>query len=354
MEKAEYKKIVFITPTMEGGGSERVMATLSNGLAEIPGFQVMIALTRAERSVYKLNRKVKLEKNPYSYSVPGQIRFIHRIMKKNQEAVFVSFLTYQNMYTLIAGLGQKQRIIVSERNDPATMLDGRNYLVGLRAALYKKAACVVFQTEGARDYFDEKIRKKGVIIPNPLREDLPERYIGPREKRFVAFSRLDPQKNIPMMIEAFNEFSLKHPDYKLSIYGKGAEEEKLRNMVKRKGLEEKIEFCGFSRRVHDEIIKAAGFLSSSDYEGISNSMLEAMAIGLPCICTDCPIGGTRMFIKDGWNGFMVKVGSASEMAQKMCMLAEDEKLSDTLSRNAAAIKERISVDIILRRWMDIL
>lgn len=349
----KHKTIVFIMPTMEGGGAERVIATLANGFTE-HGCQVVVVLTQAGRSIYELNGQIILEANPLNDSVEGQLRFIRRMLKKYKGSVFVSFLTYQNMYTLLAGTGLHQRIIVSERNDPATMLDGRNYLSGLRSFLYKRAERIVFQTKDAKKYFGKAIQKKGVIIPNPIRNDLPESYCGPREKRFVAYSRLDRQKNIPMMLEAFAAFSKKYSDYTLSIYGRGAEEEYLKSKARALGLAQKVEFCGFSKNVHSEIIKAAAFLSSSDYEGISNSMLEAMAIGLPCICTDCPIGGTKMFIKDGWNGMMTAVGDAAEMAEKMCRLAEDASLSACLSQNAARIKDRLSADIITLKWLNLL
>lgn len=349
----ENKRIVFITPTMGGGGAERVMATLANKLAE-RGFFVTIAVTRSEGCIYDLNQGVLLEENKHSYSAISQIRYIRSILKKYQGAVFISFLTYQNMYTLLAGMGLKQRIIVSERNDPSTMLDGRNYLEVLRTILYMKAERIVFQTKDARAYFNKKIRRRGVIIPNPVREDLPESYHGAREKRFVAYCRLDRQKNIPMMLEAFAKFCRKYPEYELSIYGKGEEEQALIQMAREMGMEKNVQFCGFAENVHEKIKKAAAFLSSSDYEGISNSMLEAMAIGLPCICTDCPIGGTRMFIKDGYNGMLVKVGDAAEMAEKMCRVAGEEALAERLSKNAVSIKKKLAPDRIVDEWLKIL
>ena len=100
----------------------------------------------------------------------------------------------------------RQRIVVSERCAPAYTLDGRAYLEPLRRWLYQRAEAVVFQTEEARRFFPEKVRKKGILIENPLKVDLPEPYHGEREKRFVAFSRLDKQKNIPMMLDAFRIF----------------------------------------------------------------------------------------------------------------------------------------------------
>lgn len=349
----KHKKIVFITPTMDGGGSERVMATLANELVE-RGVDVTVAITRSDHSVYELDKRVILEINPFGYTPMAQIRFIRRLMKRDRNSIFISFLTYQNMYTLIAGVGTKRRIIVSERNDPSTMLDGRDYLTGLRTFLYSRAEWIVFQTEDAKKYFSKKIQGKGVIIPNPIREDLPESYHGSREKYFVAYSRLDPQKNIPMMLYAFEIFRRKYSDYKLFIYGEGEEKEKLQKISKEIGLDDSVEFRGFSTHVHSEIIRATAFLSSSDYEGISNSMLEAMAIGLPCICTDCPIGGTRMFIREGWNGMMTEVRKADEMAEKMCMLVENQEKLYEISKNAASIKYYLSVDRIIEKWMEIL
>lgn len=92
------------------------------------------------------------------------------------------------------------------------------------------------------------------------------------------------------------------------------------------------------------------FVSSSSFEGLSNSMLEAMAIGLPTICTDCPCGGARMIIINGVNGILVPNGDKDALAQAMAQVADDSKLAAYLSKNAMKIREDLSIKKIARLW----
>ena len=92
------------------------------------------------------------------------------------------------------------------------------------------------------------------------------------------------------------------------------------------------------------------FVSSSDYEGLSNSMLEAMAIGLPTVCTDCPVGGARMVIRDGENGLLVPVGDREALAAAMCRVADDRALAETLSQNGRTLREKLSIGVIADEW----
>ena len=97
------------------------------------------------------------------------------------------------------------------------------------------------------------------------------------------------------------------------------------------------EFAGFSKNVHDEIIDATVFVLPSNYEGLSNSMLEAMAIGLPVICTDCPPGGAREYIQDYSNGILVRVGDAEGVCKALNYIVENRRQAEMISKNAEKI-----------------
>ena len=92
------------------------------------------------------------------------------------------------------------------------------------------------------------------------------------------------------------------------------------------------------------------YVSSSDYEGISNSMLEALAIGIPTICTDCPVGGARMFIESGKNGYLVPVGDSEAMAEKILALIGNEELQQQFSEESRKIRDLLSKDKIYGMW----
>jgi glycosyltransferase involved in cell wall biosynthesis len=92
------------------------------------------------------------------------------------------------------------------------------------------------------------------------------------------------------------------------------------------------------------------FVSSSLFEGMSNSMLEAMSIGLPVVCTDCYGGGASAVIRDGENGLLVPVENAAALAEAMMRIARDPSLANRLSENAVRIKDTLAKEKICRLW----
>ena len=353
------KKIIFIMPTLAGGGAERVISIISNYLVE-RNYNISIYLLREKLISYELKSNIKVEtiipkiKNSVIKKIET-IFSLRRIIKNNPNAIFISFLTNENIYLTLSTLGLKSKIIVSERNDPYMTINGKfkksliNFLYGIKQCKY-----VVFQTTGAMQFYNEIVQKKGVIIPNPIKEDLPEAYNGIRRKEIVTFARLEPQKNYPLLIKTFSRFCRVHKDYRLGIYGKGIMEGFLKKLVIEEGIEDKVTFYGFCLDVHNKIKDAAMFVLPSNYEGVSNSMLEAMAIGLPCICTDCSPGGARMYIENNKNGILVPVKDINKMYEAMNKIALDENFSKILSENAFLIKYQLSVENIGKKWEKIL
>jgi glycosyltransferase involved in cell wall biosynthesis len=215
---------------------------------------------------------------------------------------------------------------------------------------FSKAYRVVFQTDDAQRCYKDEIQKKSVIISNPIKENLPEPFSGERDNRIVAFSRLNQQKNIPMMLRVFKEFHKKNDKYVLEIFGRGECEEELKQYAKEIGISDHVVFKGFEKDIHHKIRSAAMFISTSDYEGISNSMLEALALGLPCICTDCPAGGARMAIRSGHNGFLIPVRDEEAMVKSMEYIVNNPVEIEKVSKRAAEIRNELSIDKICNRW----
>ncbi|MFQ8599375.1 MAG: glycosyltransferase [Oscillospiraceae bacterium] len=205
----------------------------------------------------------------------------------------------------------------------------------------------------ARTIIPHACRRKEVI-PNPVKDGLPERHTGARDCRIVSFCRLEPQKNLPLLIGAFEKFLQSHPQYALFIYGKGEEKQRLTELVREKNLAESVHFLDFQSDLHQQIVDSAMFVLPSNYEGLSNSMLEAMSIGLPCICTDCPIGGAQMMIQSGENGLLVPVGDEEAMLAAMTRIADDPAFAERLSANASKVRDELSASHILSRWEKLL
>ncbi|MBQ6285182.1 MAG: glycosyltransferase [Bacilli bacterium] len=349
------KKIIFITNYFGNGGAATVMKTLIENLP-INEYDISLISFLDDDNKYNIpvNTKYINLTNSMKLNTLQKIKAIfklRKILRKNKNTVVISFEYFINMRAIIANCFLHNKLIVSERNDPSRIDNTKRIL---RNFLYKFANVLVCQTDDAKNYFSKKIQKKTIVIPNPIRTQLPSRYIGKRNNKIVTFCRVEKQKNLYMMLDAFKIFLKKFPQYSLEIYGDGSEKNGIIEYSKKIHISNKVFFKGFKKDLHNEIVDCAMFISTSDFEGISNSMLEAMAIGLPTICTDCPCGGAKMAIKNGVNGLLSPVGDCEQFAQKMIYLVSDEKLMDTLSKNSVKIKEEYSPSKIFKKWVQVI
>ena len=128
-------------------------------------------------------------------------------------------------------------------------------------------------------------------------------------------------------------------------------QEELTQKAENLGISNKVIWHGFCKSVKEEIKDSKMFVLSSDYEGISNSMLEAIAMGVPTITTDCPIYGARCYIQNNISGVLTPVGDRESLVNAMVKVAEDDAFAEKLSINGAAIRNQYSVSGIARRFL---
>ncbi|MBR6918159.1 MAG: glycosyltransferase [Clostridia bacterium] len=401
------KTLIFILHTLNVGGGERHSITVANYLAQ-NGYDVTVILIDDPVVRFKADDRIKiiylknkfddiscfdLTKNvspceiiesktdDYSVDLIDRIKLnvfrhinIKRYQSKDSELYFrknyinklreylssrpdafvISFMTVCNIVTAAALEGLPNKGMFSEFTSPATEFPKEHYMNDIKRRYYQNDIGGIFQTEEERDFYTYLKDKRSYVIPNPVLGDYPERFVGERKKIIVNFCRLNKAKNLFLLADAFALFSAEYPDYELHIYGEGALKEEIESYIDDLGLKDKIRLLPFDTKLHGKIKDHAMFVSSSDYEGISNSMLEAMAIGLPVICTDCPAGGARMVIEDHINGILVPVRDKVAMYKAMKELIDDPALAEKLSVNAVSVKEKYSVENIGKMWADAL
>ncbi len=287
--------------------------------------------------------------NVYGRHVNSAIEYL----SKNESAVVVAFLQPTIEILMVATKKTNNKIIISERADPYRFFKTRyaNYFL---KTYYPFVDYAVFQTNDAKSAYPKELQNKSEIILNPIPSNLPNAFEGERKKKIVNFCRLSSEKNLPMLIDAFDIFWETHKEYKLEIYGNGELRDEIINYAKTKSSANNILILPHENNLHDKIKDYQMFVSSSDSEGMSNSMLEAMAIGLPTICTDCPIGGARTVIKDGENGLLVPIKDVDKLANAIGKLADSKELQNKLSKNAQKIREEQSVKNIGDTWLRII
>ncbi|MCX4338522.1 MAG: glycosyltransferase [Lachnospiraceae bacterium] len=345
------EKIVFVIPNMTGGGTERVISLLSGEYVK-RGIRVAVMQFAGYEHAYELDERVEdfavAEQSKGNPLIWGRrILAMRRYFKKNPNCHIFAFCVMGAVFSVIATFGMKRRLLVAERNSP----DSCN-VKKLRNWAYRHAEVITFQTEDGISYFPQDIGRKAVVIPNPIDADIPARFEGERTKRIVTVGRLHKQKNQALLLEAFADFGKRCADYQLHIYGEGELEEKLKNRARELGIEKDVVWHGFSKRVKEEIVDSRMFVLSSDFEGISNSMLEALAMGIPTISTDCPIGGARVYMEEDVSGLLVPVGDRKALAEAMIRVAEDDALADRLSVGGAKLKDKYSTGSIAMRFLE--
>lgn len=323
-DKSKGKRIAFIIGSMRCGGAERVISILANEYSD-SGWQVDILLLLDMQCEYKLRDDIRLinicnESRPRTLYLPIWIFSIRKYIKEAKPDKVVSFIGRINVLTLIAGLGLGRDIIISERNNPKR--DGRSFIVKLATYItYPLAKGIIFQTEASRSCFPAYIRDKSVIIPNPV--NVRAMVSAEKSKKIVTAGRLSREKNHKMLINAFHKLKAKHPDYCLYIYGEGILRTKLERQIEELGLTTSVFLPGSVNDLHEKIADAEIFVLCSDYEGMSNALVEAMMMGLPCISTR--YDGVTELIRDGINGLLVRPGDDEQLYRKLNILIKNKE-----------------------------
>lgn len=347
------KRIAFFIGGLMPGGAQKVVTILAEHYAD-RGFDVDVCALLFPDHFYDLPPHVHYldftggEGSRWK-RVPFWLHTIRSYVRREKPDVIISFVARINVLALIACTGLNVRIIVSERNDPRH--DNRGVLGDVMTKmLYLRAERIVFQTERALDYFPERIRRKGIIIFNPV--TVTEFASKNKSKHIVNVAKMSPQKNQKMLIEAFGKVIKAHPDYQLWIYGEGELREELEDLTRELRLQDSVFMPGAKKNVHELIKDAELFVLSSDYEGLSNALLEAMMMGITVISTDC--AGSNEAIRDGENGMLVPVGDKDALARAMCFCIENSQKAKEYALEAKKSAERYSPKRICAQWDELI
>ena len=406
--------ITFLTASLGSGGAERVVSLLANRMSEY-GHQVEIICLMYDDVYYQTKPEVKLTVVPRVCpgNLIKRLFWLRRYVQKSGTEVCVAFTEGVYCATICTLLGTGIPVIASERLDPHYMSWQRNLL---KKIFLPHAAWLVVQTEHIKSYFKGKVAKKTSIILNPVNEKVfeiandndndNENYLTEhkdtktqrvvnderlmvngdgltvKENTIISVARLFPQKRQEVLIKAFAKIAEKYPEWKLIIYGEGPERAKLEKLIaslndnesdlntkltktqrvvngeglmvndERLKIKERILLPGRCETIIEELNKAKIFALSSDYEGLSNAMLEAVCVGLPIVSTR--VSGTDELIHEGVNGYVVDCGDTDALAEALEKLMGDEKKIQQFSAESRKMAEQFRLDYIVREWLELM
>lgn len=357
-------KIGFLIKNLSSGGAERATVSLANYFA-LHSQDVEIITFNSVDSFYPLEESVsvrtaelgELEQSASAKRLFGSIKriiAIRRLVKSLQLDVLIGMSFAMTWYAVLATMFTKTKSVGTERSNPyrykATKLN-----TFLRKFFYNFTDGYVFQTRRAAQFFGNKKSERDIIIPNAIFNETVYSLSPPAERKKIicATGRLIKLKRFDLLIDAFAKIADQIPDYMLFIFGDGEEKEDLENQIEYLGLKNRIILAGTDPQAVKFVNFASVFVLSSDFEGMPNALLEALAMGVPCVSTRCEMGPDEL-IENRVSGILTDVGSSEQLAEAILEIIENPDFAKKLSENGRKLLKTHSIENISRQWLDYL
>ncbi len=349
-------RFLFVTNNLYGGGAERVISVISDQLIK-DGEEVGIVISKRKKGEYFLNPQItvfdnnKRKKNRILQTFQ-EIKEIRKVLKKYRPDFVIPFLINPVRETFIASVGLPVKQVSTVRNNPKEMRKSRRIIQNY---VLRNSNVIWLQTAAQKDYIPKTAHKKSFILPNPVDQSILNAFWERQEHdtiELIMTGRLHEQKNYPMLINAVSIVHEKYPNVRLRIFGQGPKQEELMALIEEKKASGYICLCGRTNNPLEELLKSDIFVFSSDYEGMPNALMEAMAIGLPCISTDCPTGPKEL-IGDNERGMLVPVNNTQEMANAIIGMIDNPIKAQKMGCEAKNyISKKYSPEIITQALIE--
>ena len=314
-------RVLFTIRSLTGGGAERVVSVLSDLLA-VAGEDVHIITYKTTNHDYSISGKVKIHEMPQRKDSPVtkgmRIFDMRKIIKDIQPDVIIPFVGTVLYVSWFAIIGMKIPFVLTIRNNPWIMPKKRMSRK-FRDYLAKKSYAIMVQNEEQMEYFSDDLRKRCFVVPNPISENFIDNYKKKYNKkitRIIAVGRLHEQKNYPLLLKAMVDVVKVNPEVVLNIFGEGNKKGYLESLINEYGLTHYVFLCGRSQCIEKQLQVADMFVMTSNYEGMPNALMEAMAFGVPCISSDCQTG-PKSLIKSFENGLLFQTNNVEDLKEKI-------------------------------------
>lgn len=354
------KTLMIVTGALGAGGLERISCFIANKFCD-KGWRVVVLtllqMPSTNSAFQQLNSNVKVihftgKKDPETHkksSILTWRKMIKNATKEyNPDSILCMTFKIASMVCLFARRYAK-RVTIREINDPRV----RNRFVNnVTEILCRKVKNIIFQTNYERSCFHKRIREKGCVIPNPLSIDVKRtgKFI---EKKVFTLSRLSiEQKRHDVLIKGFEIFHQSHPDYTLEIYGRGGDNEKILELIKKSSCPDSIKIIYPIPNVHEKIIDYRCFVMTSDFEGMSNALLECYSLGIPCVSSDWP--GVEDILTNNRDGLLYKRQDCQELAEVLCKIASDDSLCKAITKSAIDGSKRFARESVFSRYCEVI
>lgn len=345
-------KVSILVPTIDSGGAEKQAILLALQLSKKT--EVNLIVLYGDHPEYKLNAKLLSGSTVKVYKLSGNLfskmRHIKCVLKESQTNVLFNYLTMPDVVGAIVGRLCGVRVYNGIRN---SRLPKSKMLIE-RVMHNLWATGTIYNCYSGADYF-EKLgfrKNKNIVIPNCF-PDIAEPMYRPAHdvKTIITVGRFDPQKDYRALIASVAQ--LKRNDYRLCIVGYGALEEQIRSWIKEYGIEDITDIHIKPDNISELERNADIYISTSLFEGTSNSIMEAMNWSLPVVATD--VGDNNHLIIDGENGYLHPVGDVSGIVASLNRLLDSADLRNKMgAKGNIRLKENYSMEIFENRYVELI
>lgn len=355
----EKKHIAFYIGSLSKGGAERVFCNLAEYFLSI-GFDVTMITQYIRENEYELpkgaNRVISdlsdEEQKGRLYNFAARVLKLHRVIRDTDADLLMTTIGKANFMAITCAAFTKTRVVVSVVADPKEEYPNR-IMKFLLQTLFGDADGIIMQTTDQRNFLRYGLRQEAVILPNAVSPAfVKDRYIGARPKDIYMVGRMDENKDQQLAVNAFGSLADKYPDSRLILIGDGDTRADLVKIADELNISDRVVFTGVVGDVPDRLYRAYAFVLTSKTEGMPNTLIEAMSLGIACISTNCPCGGPKDLIKDGENGLLFEVGDKDGCARAMDRLLADPDFADSLGQNAYEMMLRHRPETVNALWKD--
>jgi GalNAc-alpha-(1->4)-GalNAc-alpha-(1->3)-diNAcBac-PP-undecaprenol alpha-1,4-N-acetyl-D-galactosaminyltransferase len=365
-----------VTPSLAAGGAERSVVLLSkeflrqgHAVTVVTIYGTAVDSFVLAEDVERLALDVAADSHSFLHGFRNNVKrlaSLRKAIRATRPDIVISNMSQTNVLTKLALTNTGLPVVLVEHSDPVRNVRKGIWRV-LRRATYPRAATIVSVSCGIDDYFKWLPESKKTVIPNPVSAidaelsiesmrtqstlpPLPDGYfVHQNKKRLVAMGRLIHVKGFDRLLLAFAKLSEKHAEWQLVIMGEGEQRSDLEQLIKRLGLAESVQLCGFVDNPFAVLKLSEFFVTASRSEGFPYALLEAMSCGLPAVAMDCD-SGPREIIRDRIDGILVPDGDIEALAAAMDQLMSDEGKRRRLGERASEVRERFGSEKVAALW----
>ena len=355
--------LTVVISDMGSGGAQRVLINMLNEWAKQEYQLALITINSEQEDFFQVPdniKRIRLFMGKRSsnmmlgaYNNMKRIFTLRNELKKMQPDIVLSFIGATNIIALLSSIGLGSKVIISERNDPSRQSLGLVWDL-LRKIIYPLATCVTANSKIAINTMSSYVNiKKLKYTPNPV--VIPDKIIPVRYQRpsFLAVGRLEEQKAYDIILQAFAESDAKRKGWGLTILGDGALKDELVNLAVKLDINDCIDWKGKVNNPFSYYASAKAFLLPSRFEGMPNSLLEAMSMGLPCVISDA-LQGPAEFVVEGKTGWVVPVGDVKALSSWMTMImGQSNDVLEIAKQGKEEVLQHMSMNKSLLVWESI-